>query len=253
VAPPEPAELSTELGSYRDGSAAASFFPVRKRYITLGGYCVASDESQAERLHDILVRDAFPRNQVITLERHESVPKFVGCRRSGPIEMDWSVVRNAFRWQTTVMCEDPFKYALTEQSYSTGVSGTSLTGHSFPVTFPMSFTGTGSVASGISFYNEGTADSTNFFIQLNGPLAKGAWRLVNETTGGTLGYNVGLGAGDFMTLYFKEQTASLNDVPVIAPYTGTFWSLAPGSNAIRLYAEYDANASATIYGFSAWE
>jgi hypothetical protein len=133
------------------------------------------------------------------------------------------------------------------------VTGTSTTGHSFPVTFPMSFTGTGSVVSGINFVNTGTAYSGNFTVTLSGNLNKGAWRLSNETTGSSIGFNVAVGLADELVLDFKNQSATFNGAPVNASYTGAFWQLAPGVNTIQLYAEYDANASATISGFSAWE
>jgi len=250
----DPEESIVELGSYRDGSSSASFYPIRSKYVTVGGYVLAASEAEAEALADVLARDAFPRNQSLVLTRYEAVPKFANARRSGPVELDWSAVQTGFRWTTVLVLEDPFRYSTEVLSGSAGVAATSTVGHTFPVTFPMTFgasvSGTGN---GTSVNNKGTAYSSNFTATLNGVLNKGAWRLANDTTGKSIGFNVALATTDQFVLDFKNQIALLNGSPVSLDYTGTFWQLAPGSNSIRLYAEYDANASVTITGYSAWE
>lgn len=250
----DPEESSVELGSYRDGSSAASFFPVRNKFVTLGGYVVASSTENAEVLADVLVREAFPRNTKFQFSRYEAVPKFMNMRRSAPVEFDWQVVQNGFRWTTVLMAEDPFKYALSSQVSATGTVGTSTAGHTFPVTFPMTFgsTSTGSLA-GAGFLNAGTADSSNFTAVLSGNLVKGAWRLSNDTTGESIGFNVAVSTTDSLVIDFHEETALLNGYPVSTDYVGSFWRLVPGNNVVRLYAEYDASATVTITAYSAWE
>lgn len=247
-------EFSTELGSYRDGVSSADFFPVRKRYVIVGGYVAATSEGQAEVLHDVLVRDAFPRNKVVTLTRYEGVPKQVTVRRASKFEVDWTAVQHGFRWQTTLLADDPLKYGLNMISGSGGISAVLATGHTFPVTFPMTFAGTGaSGLTSIGMTNSGTAYSPRVVATLNGPLGKGAWRLTNETTGEFITFDVALLATDSLVIDFSARTATLNGFPVSSAYTGTFWKLAPGSNTIRLYAEPNATASVTIQSYSAWE
>lgn len=247
-------EFSTELGSYRDGVSSADFFPVRKRYIILSGYCAAASVADAETFHDLLVRDAFPRNRTLTVVRHESVPKQVQCKRSSKIEIDWTAVPNGFRWQTTLMADDPLKYALTGVTSSGGISDILANGHTFPVTFPMTFNGSGGGGyTSIGITNSGTAPSPNLQATLTGPLAKGAWRIINDTTGESIGFDVALASTDTMIIDFLSRTATLNGFQVTASYTGTFWKLQPGLNTIRLYAEPNALASVTILGYSAWE
>lgn len=249
----DPEESSVELGSYRDGSSAASFFPVRSKFVTVGGYVVAGDDATAESLSDVLVRDALPRNRSFQLIRYESVPKFMNVRRTGAVEFDWSVVPNGFRWSTVLMAEDPFRYALTPQVASAAVVGTSTSGHTFPVTFPMTFGSGTSTAAGAGVFNAGTAYSNNFQVLLTGNLVKGAWRLSNDTTGESIGYNLAVGVNDELLIDFLSQTATLNEFPVSADYVGNFWSLAPGTNIIRLYAEFNVNADMTVTAYSAWE
>lgn len=249
----DPEESSVELGSTQDGSSSASFFPVRSKFVTAGGYVVATSVAQAEALSDVLVRDAFPRNRSFQLVRYEGIPKFMNCRRSGAVEFDWSVVENGFRWSTVLMAEDPFKYALTPQVASAGVVGTVTSGHTFPVTFPMTFGSGSSTSSGVGIYNAGTAPTSNFQAALTGPLTKGAWRLANDTTGETIGFNVGLTVTDSLTIDFKNQNANLDGYSVGNDYVGSFWQLAPGTNVVRLYAEFNASAGVTVTAYSAWE
>jgi hypothetical protein len=247
-------ESSVELGSYRDGVSSASFYPVRKRYVTLGGYAVHETEAGAEGLHDILVRDAFPRNRDIIIVRNEGVPKRVIGRRAAPIDIDWEAVPNGFRWQTTIMCEDPLKYGTVLNSASGGIAGALPGGHTFPVTFPMTFnSGSGGGFASIGANNIGNAYSPRVRATIKGYLGKGAWRLSNDTTGEYIGFNVAVQTSDILVIGMSSQTALLNGQPVSASYFGNYWKLAPGPNVIRLYAEYDANALATIEYRSAWE
>lgn len=248
-------ESSTELGSYRDGVSAASFFPVRKRYIVAGGYVAAATELDAETLHDTIVRDAFPRNKQLTVVRYEAVPKQVFVRRATSIEADWSAIRTGFRWQTTLMAEDPLKYALTPITGTGGISDVLASGHTFPVTFPMTFNGTGGAGyTSIGMDNTGTAPSPYIVATLHGPLSKGAWRLINDTNGDFISFDVALPTtADVLVVDFRNRTALLNGYPVSAAYTGNFWKLEPGLNAIRLYAEPNASAYVELTAYAAWE
>jgi hypothetical protein len=249
----DPEESAVELGSYRDGSVSSSYFPIRSKFVTIGGYVVAGSVADAEDLSDVLVRDAFPRNRFFSLSRYEAVPKQMVVKRTSAIEFDWSVVENGFRWTTTLMAEDPFKYALTSQVVSAGTVGVNSSGHTFPVTFPMTF-GTGSTSSGgAGVVNEGTAASSNFVADISGNLTKGAWRLSNDTTGDFIGFNTAVGASDDLIVDFQNQIATLNGAVISSDYTGSFWKLIPGVNIIRLYAEFDPSAGFTITAYSAWE
>lgn len=77
---------STSLGALRDGEDYGDYFPMRSRFVTIGGYAVAATPADAEALHDMLVRDGFPRNADLVLARYESVPKFVRFRRTAALQ-----------------------------------------------------------------------------------------------------------------------------------------------------------------------
>lgn len=247
-------EQSTELGSYRDGVSAASFFPIRRRYITVGGYAYAATELQAEELYDWIIKMAFPRNCPIKLARQEAVPKYVMCRRSSSIEVDWTAVQTGFRWQTTLLCEDPLKYSLATTTVSGGIAGTLAGGHTFPVTFPHTFdSGAGGGDASLGVDNQGSADSPALVATLTGYLGKGAWRLANDTTGEFISFDTAVQTTDELVIDFRAQTALLNGYPISANYLGSYWKLIPGPNTIRLYAEYDASSTVTLEYSSAWE
>ena len=250
----DPEESLVSLGSYRDGSSSASYYPIRSKFMNLGGYVTATNQANAEAMADKLVRDSFPRNASFRVERYESLPKYMMVRRSAAVEFDWSVVPEGFRWSTTLVAEDPFRYDINPATVFTGVANVASGGHTFPVTFPMTFnTGGSGTGAGAGVNNTGTAPTANFTATLAGPLSKGAWRVSNDTTGESIGFNVAVGGSDQLIIDFLAQVATLNGFPVTSDYFGDFWRLAPGNNVIRLYAEYDPSASVTINHFSAWE
>lgn len=250
----EPTLLSTELGNMNDGVALNDVFPIRQRFITVGGYVYAATEAQAEELADILVRDAFPRNSTVKLTRFEATPRYAMVRRSGAFDTDWSAVQTGFRWQTTLVAADPLLYGTETLSASAGVSGQSDTGLTFPVVFPVIFPSVaGEANDAASVVNRGTAYSPSVRATLLGPLPQGSWRLRNDTTDQEITYDLGLAASDELVIDMARQTATLNGFPLSTPPEGEFLTLAPGSNDIRLYSEFDPDAGVTINAESAWE
>lgn len=250
----EPTVLSTELGTNRDGVALNDFFPVRQRFVTVGGYAYAATEAQAEALADVLVRDAFPRNAAVRLTRFEANPRYARVRRSSQLETDWSAVQTGFRWQVTLVASDPLLYSSDSITVSAGVAGSSSGGLDFNVTFPVTFpAGVDAGLDSASIVNRGTAYSPSIRATLAGPLPRGSWKLTNDTTGQELSYDIGLGAGEELYIDMPNQTALLNGFPVTTPPEGEFLLLAPGGNTLRLYAEFDPSAGVTINAESAWE
>lgn len=251
---------TTEIESYFlsigsvDGEEPGEFFPAKGRQLIIGGWAEAVDRATAHALWDILVRDAFPRNATIHLERHEPVPKFVDALVSAKRTIDWTGPR-AFRWGIPARAPDPFKYALTAiDSGFIGVAGQSTGGRTYPRTYPLTYT---TIASGEAnsaiIVNSGTAESKRFTVTLTGPLNSGGWRLVNETSNESLKFNIGLGATDELVIDFHTELALLNGFPITATLSGDFWRLKTGPNVVKLYAEFDAAAGFQIEAHSAWE
>lgn len=239
-----------------DGEVFGDNATLRARHLTIGGYVLAPDRATAKRLFDSLVRDAFPRNKTMTLTRYEAdEPKLLFVRREGTVEPMWPVP-NGFRFTVLLVAADPFKYALTESTGTAGVSGSAEAGWASPLTFPLVFTAmssdAGSLAEKVVVENRGSS-YTLPVVTLTGPLPRGTWSIGNETNNGTLRYDVGLSTGDVMIIDFKAQTATLNGSLVAANITGDFWRIDPGVNVVRLYAEYNPDATITVFARSAWE
>lgn len=249
---PELEGLVTPWGGQVDGGVASPYFPARPRYLTVGGYVVAHSRADAERLWDVLVRDAFPRNRDLKLTRHESVPKWLRVRRVGPISEPQGL-GEAFRFSVDMVAADPFKYALDPTVKLANVKGVGSTFRSYPRTYPLVYVGlTASDSSDHAVVvNTGTAPAYPIVV-LRGPLPQGGWRLENSTKGETIYFDVGLNTGDELEIDFRQQVAWLNGIPITSSVVGTFWTV-EGATTVRLYAPYDPDAGFEIRVYSAWE
>jgi hypothetical protein len=241
----------TDIGMV-DGEIAGEFFAAKGRFIDVGGWVHAFDRATADALWDQIVL-GFRRNEELVLTRFEPVPKLMRVRRVAPVER-FPTGPEAFRWGTTVKAGDPFKYGVSPIILSAGVAGFASGGRTYPRMYPLEYDTTLSgEGEKVTIVNSGTANSKNLVIELTGPLVKGAWRLVNETSEELLKFDVGLLAGDSLVINFMTETALLNGAVVSASIIGDFWDLEPGTNVIKLYADYDPAAGFTATAYPAWE
>jgi hypothetical protein len=249
---PEPDFNSTPLAANRDGSSSADFAPYPARFVTIGGVVYAPDEATAEALEDYLLTTAMPRSVAFSMTRYESTPKVITCKRATKFETDW-LMPNGFRWNTTLQADDPLKYSLNVTNQSGVPAGLFSSFRTYPRTYPLVYTASGAGSTSVGFVNAGSAASRSIVVTIGGPLTAGAWRLRNDTVNGELGFNIGLTATDTLTIDFSTEIALLNGYPVAYTLSGDFWALAPGSNTIRLYADYDPATDFTVAARSAWE
>jgi hypothetical protein len=252
---PELTVYSNALGGMRDGESMAAFTPLRARHMILEGYVLAETPLRAEQLWETIVRDVFPRNKLLEISRYTPAGgRKVFARREGPLVPDWSAVENGFRFQASLVASDPFKYSLEAIEVSGGVSGGFLWGRTYPRTYPLTYSVLSGDSTAIAIaYNEGTARSRNFTVSITGPLSQGAWRIVNETNGGSLMVYRSLGATDVITLDMKNELMTFNGSPFTATIRGDFWALEPGENRIRMYSSFNETATFTVSYYSAWE
>ncbi len=241
----------TDIGLV-DGEIPGEFFAAKGKFLNVGGWVHALSPAVADGLWDQIVL-AFRRNEELVLTRYETTPKFMRVRRVTEIERV-DTAPEAFRWATTVKAGDPFKYALTPSTGSGGVAGQSSGGRTYKRTYPLTYT---TIASGESnqvvLNNIGQADSSRLMVSLNGPLNKGGWRLVNETTNETLKFDIGLLSTDVLEIDFHNEVALLNGAPVTVTIVGDFFRLVPGVNVLKVYADFDPAAGFDAVGYSAWE
>jgi hypothetical protein len=249
---PDPEVFTVERANTMDGSVSSDFWPIRARFVTIGGYAVAASRSEAKELQDTIVR-AITRNTEVQFLREEPIPKVMYVRRSTGIEFDFSVLPNGFRWQTTVRADDPFKYGEVAYQFIGGISGLDTGGFTFPLQFPLNFAGASPTGGGIGVENQGSAPTMRFYISVNGPLLRGAWRFREEYSGAEISFDTAVTATDTLLIDFANQTAFLNGYPISAQVRGDFFALQPGSNLIKLYADYNAGVQVNVSVLSAWE
>jgi hypothetical protein len=241
----------TEIGLV-DGEIPGEFFAAKGKFVTVGGWVHAIDRATADALWDQIVL-GLQRNAELVLTRYETIPKFMRVRRVTPVERS-DTGPESFRWATTVKAGDPFKYSMMPLFGSAGVAGQSSGGRTYKRTYPLTYT---TVVSGESnsvvLINAGQANSSRLLVALNGPLNKGGWRLVNETTNETIKFDIGLLSTDVLEIDFHNEVALLNGAPIAVTITGDFFRLVPGVNVLKVYADFDPAAGFDATGYSAWE
>ena len=236
-----------------DGDYIASRFPAKSRMLQIEGYVTAGSRATLDSLLDLVAIQAFPDNIDITLTRYEPVPKYVVGRVVGPIDpIQYFGNEGALRFATTILCADPFKYdALNTISGAAGIAGVSTGGRTYPRTYPLFYniTAAGS-GNSVTVYNAGTAKSYPT-ITVTGPLPSG-WRVENSTWNEQESFDVDLAATDILVINNQTKSALLNGAPVNGLLSGSWWSLRPKSNVIRLFGNYDPLAGFTISAKSVW-
>jgi hypothetical protein len=244
---------TSAIGGSIDGEEIATDSPALGRHLVIGGYVSADDRLSAEAAKDVLWRDAFPRGPVIRITRNEPIPKFIDARVSSRREFVM-VGPQMYRWMVPMVAGDPFKYAATALSDSTGAAGQSTGGRTYPRRYPMTY---GTVAAGegnaLVLVNAGNIASRNLVITLTGPLTNGSWRISNETTSEELAFAVDVSSTDSLAIDFRAGVATLNGYPIGSSIIGDFFKLVTGENILKLFADYDPAVSISAVGYSAWE
>lgn len=224
-----------------------------KQY-TIGGYVLAEDRETAEAAWDLIARDVMPRGRDVQVLREGPIPKFTTVRMNGLRSVDWRERNCGFRWSVSSRAYDPLRYAVTPWEGETGVAGQASGGRTYPRTYPMRYMVSDNGQNNrLEVVNLGTADTPKVFINLTGPLPLGAWRIVNETTGALLKYDIEVPSGQTLAIDMAAELATLAGASVTAPVTGDFFRLAPGVNVLRLFSEYDEAARMSVVAYSAWE
>lgn len=248
-------DIDVELvpfGGGVDGESIDTPNAAKARHMLISGYVLAPTRAQALELWNTLVRDVFPRNKTIRITRYEpDVTKWIDVRVSSKRERT-DPISEGFRFIIPVVAPYPFKFS-SHYEQTTGVTSKPSGGRSYSRTYPLQYAQLNNGnENGLSVNNEGTADSYPI-ITVTGPLAKGGWRIANETTGEYIKYDVALSATDTLVIDFYEEVALLNGASVSNLVVGDFFRIVPGVNEIRLYADYDPAADFTLAVDSAWE
>jgi hypothetical protein len=128
-------------------------------------------------------------------------------------------------------------------------------GLTFPVSFPITFTGTS--GSGVVRVNNPGNFPAPVWLRVNGPLPAGGWSVTHVGKKQTLTFAtaLALGAGEFVTVDMdRREVLAQGQAPRSGYVTSRGWfSLDPGDNDIAFSSQnYSATASMTLTTKPAW-
>jgi len=152
-----------------------------------------------------------------------------------------------------VAAKDPRKFgdlvtATTRLPFSEG-------GLTFPVTFPITFTGTS--GTGVLRVNNPGNTQAPVWLRIDGPVPAGGWTVthIGKKQSLTFATSLALAAGEFVTVDMdRREVLAQGQAPRSGYVTSRGWfSLDPGDNDIAFSsANYSATASLTISTKPAW-
>jgi phage-related protein len=234
-----------------DGAYVAPKFYAQGRTLVAAGMVATLSEADTDDAWTTLGADAFPLNSDVKITCYGPRPRYVTARVISDLRLT-QFMPLGFRFEVDLLCADPYKYdAVNVLTGTSGIVGSSTGGMVWPLKWPLTF-GTTSSGSGnqVTLTNIGNAN-TYPVTTITGPLDQG-WRLENSTTGDFLSFNVALSAGQQLVIDHAKETATINGSSVSGLIDGDWWPLIRGTNIIKLFGNYYADASFTVTARSAW-
>ncbi len=246
------------VGAYglSDGVVPADRFPLREKYIEIGGWVECYTRAQEEQAKS-LIRSCFNPNIEYQLVRYGPTTQFYMVRVTQKVEILDQMGGQGFRWACQLMADWPYRRGFTEKTGEAGVFTGSdlyrtytLSSSKYVRTYTLSdgkYIRTytmldglegGSIADRIVVNNEGDADAYAIF-EVDGYLPEYAWYITNDATGEDLYFASTLNSGSTLVINTREQTAEIGEVPVDYYLRGSWVRLVPGENVIRLVSAYD--------------
>lgn len=178
--------------------------------------------------------------------------RHVDAKRQDEILISWLDAVTA-RYSIQVAAKDPRKFgdlvtATTRLPFSEG-------GLTFPVTFPITFTGTS--GSGVLRVNNPGNTQAPVWLRIDGPIPAGGWTVthVGKKQSLTFATALALGTGEFVTVDMdRREVLAQGQSPRSGYVTSRGWfSLDPGDNDIAFSAtNYSSTASLTVTTKPAW-
>lgn len=222
------------------------------RTLTIAGKLVASTYEGREAA-EYRLRQAVPRDRLVTFTVAETVPKWVSARRSGRL-MIRPLTDTISEFSIAMICPDPRKYGTTPVTATISVAdGTG--GLAPPWTPPVLLPAITTAPNEATLSNTGIYESPPT-ITIRGPGSGIA--IHNFLTGQHLAYDLTLGAADYILVDVASGVGLLNGSGIRAPapgscVTGQFLVL-PGQNLMRIAGTLTdvTPPSAVITFYPAW-
>lgn len=222
------------------------------RTLTIGGTFTAATYEDREAA-EYRLRQAVPRDRLVTVTVAETTPKWVLARRTGRL-MVRPLTDVSSEYSVNMLAPDPRKYGTgLVSSTISAVDGTG--GLAPPWTPPVLLPAIGTAPSSIVLTNTGIYNSPPT-ITIRGPGSGIA--VHNFTTGRHLAYDLTLAATDFITVNVAAGVNLLNGSAIRAPASGSSvtgqFLIEPGANLLRIIATLTdpTPPSAEISFYSAW-
>lgn len=205
------------------------------------------------------IEAAFDRlNAAVKLDPFEIVVPESGrlrnamVRRRGEVIPTWHSDKLA-GYSVLVSAKDPRKFGdlvshTTRLPFSSG-------GLTFPVMFPVTFTGTSATGT-VTVNNPGNTEAP-VWLRIDGPIPAGGWSVthVGKKRSLTFASSLALAAGEFLTVDMdRKEVLAQGQAPRSGYVTSRGWfSLDPGENVIAFSSvNYSATASLSLTTKPAW-
>lgn len=247
---PNPTLDLVQRGRGHGATDSESFLTAR--VMTMGGLMHGADRAALEAAFDRL-------NAAVQLEPFEVLVAESGrirntvVRRQGAVIPTWHSDKLA-EYSVLVSAKDPRKFG-DLASYNTRLPF-SEGGLTFPVTFPVTFTGVSGTGV-LSVHNPGNIEAP-VWLRIDGPLPAGGWTVTHVGKRRTLRFATALAldAGEFVTVDMDaREVLAQGQSPRSGYVTSRGWfSLDPGDNDIAFSAQnYSETASLTVTTKPAWQ
>jgi len=246
---PSPTLNLTQRARAHGATASESF--LTPRIMTLGGLIHGADTAAIEAAFDRL-------NAAVSLEPFEILVLESGrirnavVQRQGEVIPTWHSDKLA-AYSILISAKDPRKFgdlvtATTRLPFSEG-------GLTFPVTFPITFTGTS--GTGVIRVNNPGNTQAPVWLRVDGPIPAGGWSVAHlgKQQALTFATALALGSGEFVTVDMDRREVLAQGQAARSGYvTSRGWfSLDPGDNDIAFSAaNYSPTATLTVSTKPSW-
>lgn len=241
-------EFQQLAGSH--GSTASDGY-MKSRFMTAGGLVYANGFAALEDAADRLA-DAVSLDDTQFIVSAAGRVRHTYARRQGEVIVD-PITDKMARYSILMAAKDPLKYGdpISVTTHLPSSSG----GATWPVTFPLTFTGS-SVSGVVSINNTGT-EQAPVWLRIDGPLPAGGWAVMHMGKKQQLSFasSLALGGDEFVTVDMtKHEVLAQGQAPRAGFVTSRGWfSLDPGPNDIAFTASnYSAAALLTVTTKPTW-
>jgi len=246
---PTPTLSLTQRARGHGATASESF--LHPRYLSISGLILTPTHEDID-LAAARLSTAVALGQVEMIVAHAGTIRHCMVQRQGEVIIT-ELTDKVSSYSILIAAKDPRKFgdlvtATTRLPFSEG-------GLEFPVTFPITFTGTS--GTGVVRINNPGNTQAPVWLRIDGPIPAGGWTVthIGKKQSLTFATALALGAGEFVTVDMdRREVLAQGQAPRSGYVTSRGWfSLDPGDNDIAFSsANYSSTASLTVTTKPSW-